>query len=1307
MIQPKITKSGRLSTAVSVGLLLAAAANFSSAAVRTWDGGGDPDINWSTAANWVDDIAPVQGDDLVFAGTVGLTNNNDLAVNTWFNSITFVSGAGAFYLDGNQMRIGANNGNKGVTNSSPNIQVINIETKNDRQVNYDTTGASIIFSKLMWDQRYSKSGPNDLILLQSLNTTLNGQITSLTGGRVIMNGQLGGSAGQGVQINTGGTALCAGPANQIGDTDTRADVTMAGGVLQVQNTNALGAATFEQIPMLRSSDATSVVENGSALGPVQLRVGGGTGARVGAFDGALRDGTGGGALSLVLNNSSGAVYWRLGGNSSYSGDTIVTNGFISGFTRLLVNGQSSGGGNYFIEGSTASSRSVLGGAGLITAGTVNVNANGAIAPGGVLAGTALYTRQGGGGSGSAGVNTGTFAESTATLTITNNVSLTDVSSALDIHLGGTNIGSYDQLVVAGSGVFSNNSANLQLTIDLGFVPAGGDKFTIVDVAGTSAANNIGVFGSLNGVATDLSQGATITLGGVGFKISYRAEGNTFDAGAGNGNNIMLEALPDTSAKLTWRGDVDGDWDIVGKLNWRDTNNVAVTFTNFDKVTFNDAGVTTNINLTTDLNPASILVDSTKNYLFAGVGKLTGAMVITKTNTGTLTLTTANDNVGAAVIEQGTLQIGAGGTDGALTCAVTVNSNGVFAINRSDDLVLSSTSGKGVVLHNGSGKVTVVADLSGFTGTVSNNVGTFQLGDGTTGGNSAKIGGPVAVAAGATLSHNYNGAADVTVANSMRGNGSATFEFSVGSARTVAFGPTVTNTGFTGTTTVKAFTRLNVAAAAAAPAGPIIVESAGSPAFGSYYSHPGATVTNFNSITLAGEGPASPVDSPRGKGALRLGNVWAGPVVLSANATIGGDGTGTIIGNISDGGNNYTLEYLGGTIQVGPAAGAHTYGQTHINEDYNGSFTSPTLTTVRALNANAFGPGPISMKGRARLELNGNNVAIANLNDVTITTLNGTSFAPVVANGSGTTAATLTLGSDNITGPVFIGTFINGSTQPLGLTKVGSGTFTVSGDSTTTGTIAVNAGTLALAAATGVYPDSTAVTGSGSFSNATLLTVAAGATLDVLGRGDQTLTLNNGQTLGGSGTVNGAVVTTSGGNIAPGSSVGTLTVAGNITLGGNLTIELNRALSPNSDRLVTSGGSITGGGTLTLTNIGAVLQPGDTFQVFAAGVSGITVPAQTVDYVNAVTYTWQNNIAASGTVTLLSVTPITAPTLNVGQSGNQLTFSWTGPFKLQSQTNSLNVGISSNWGNYPGGSTSPVNVTINPANPTVFFRLSLQ
>ena len=79
---------------------------------------------------------------------------------------------------------------------------------------------------------------------------------------------------------------------------------------------------------------------------------------------------------------------------------------------------------------------------------------------------------------------------------------------------------------------------------------------------------------------------------------------------------------------------------------------------------------------------------------------------------------------------------------------------------------------------------------------------------------------------------------------------------------------------------------------------------------------------------------------------------------------------------------------------------------------------------------------------------------------------------------------------------------------------------------------------------------------------------------------------------------------------------------------------------------------------------------------------------------------------NGVLSVVSTGVVAPPTLNVAKSGSTLTFSWTdASFKLQSQTNSLANGLKTNWSDYPGGGSSPVGVTINPANPTVFFRLS--
>lgn len=68
----------------------------------TWNGGGAPSVNWSAAANWGGtSIAP--GNDLAFAGSTGLSNNNDLAAGTQFDNLTFSSNAGAFTLGGNSI----------------------------------------------------------------------------------------------------------------------------------------------------------------------------------------------------------------------------------------------------------------------------------------------------------------------------------------------------------------------------------------------------------------------------------------------------------------------------------------------------------------------------------------------------------------------------------------------------------------------------------------------------------------------------------------------------------------------------------------------------------------------------------------------------------------------------------------------------------------------------------------------------------------------------------------------------------------------------------------------------------------------------------------------------------------------------------------------------------------------------------------------------------------------------------------------------------------------------------------------------
>jgi autotransporter-associated beta strand protein len=73
------------------------------AVVKTWDGGGIDD-NWATAANWVGDVAPVSGDDLVFpVNAAKFSTNNNIGLLTTYRSITIEGGN--YTIGGNALRL--------------------------------------------------------------------------------------------------------------------------------------------------------------------------------------------------------------------------------------------------------------------------------------------------------------------------------------------------------------------------------------------------------------------------------------------------------------------------------------------------------------------------------------------------------------------------------------------------------------------------------------------------------------------------------------------------------------------------------------------------------------------------------------------------------------------------------------------------------------------------------------------------------------------------------------------------------------------------------------------------------------------------------------------------------------------------------------------------------------------------------------------------------------------------------------------------------------------------------------------------
>ena len=115
------------------------------AATKTWDGEGGDD-NWTTAANWDADTAPVAGDDLVFDTDAANFNddspNNDFGAGTLFNSIAAQGSANDYdiNLTGNDIDIAA-----GISNTSKSGLTIanNLMLTADQEINNAAVTGSI------------------------------------------------------------------------------------------------------------------------------------------------------------------------------------------------------------------------------------------------------------------------------------------------------------------------------------------------------------------------------------------------------------------------------------------------------------------------------------------------------------------------------------------------------------------------------------------------------------------------------------------------------------------------------------------------------------------------------------------------------------------------------------------------------------------------------------------------------------------------------------------------------------------------------------------------------------------------------------------------------------------------------------------------------------------------------------------------------------------------------------------------------------------------------------------------------------
>ena len=229
----------------------------------------------------------------------------------------------------------------------------------------------------------------------------------------------------------------------------------------------------------------------------------------------------------------------------------------------------------------------------------------------------------------------------------------------------------------------------------------------------------------------------------------------------------------------------------------------------------------------------------------------------------------------------------------------------------------------------------------------------------------------------------------------------------------------------------------------------------------------------------------------------------------------------------------------------------------------------------------------STGGTARVEVFGNgtlDISVHSAPGVTVGSIEGDGDVFLGANN-------LTLGSNNLS-TLFSGVISDGGLEGS-LTKVGTGSLTLTGANTYTGATTVNGGSLIV---------------DGSIISA------------------QTF-VNAGGLLAGNGTIGGDL--TNGGIVNPGhvNSPGTLTVAGNYTqtAGGTLQIEI-AGLGPTAHDLLAINGTANLSGTLQVIRLNNFqLSPGDqiTFLTASKGVNGTFNPVQ-------------NDFAISGTIVAVQI-----------------------------------------------------------------------
>lgn len=701
---------------------------YLSADTHTWDGGGG-DGNWLTAANWVGDVAPIDGDDLVFAGTTRLSTNNNFSTNTNFSSITISAGAGNFVLAGNPINIFGGASAITANHTSATITIsLNIAFTTGAPEITTVSGGTLVFSGNIQNNFWLVTADNDGALEFSGVISGGGGFTQSGVGTVSLSG---------TNTYTGTTTISSGTFSitSAGQISSSSDITNNSNLLVDISSDwtysgvISGTGTLEK----RGSGKLTLSSANTFTGNVFFTEQNVNDGGIIAISNADGLGAGPKTIELLGYEDVGNVVELSGGITVPSDITLETRGRSIVVTSTFLRNKSGtntwagpiniveAGGLYAIESEAGT---------LTISGTFSNNYS-----------AERWLRIGGAGD---GVYSGVIQDGTSELDVIKNDGGTWVLTGANTYTGNTTI----------------NSGTLQVGDNgtTGTIPATG----ITNDANLTffRSNNIEYSAVISGTGTLTKKGAgTLTLsaantftGDILFEEqSARDDGAilvTNSSGLGSGlKTIQMYGNGAISNIIQLSGGITVS-DVAIETYGRNSGGVSDVFlknisgnnTWTGNITIVDGGGSYVIELDADQltlsgNLTNNWATSNRTFNFRGVGDAlvsgiikdgTNTALLAKSGTGDLILTGANTYTGATTVSGGILRIGNNGTTGTIASSNVANA-GTVEFFRSNDVTYSGVvSGTGALIKNGAGTLTL-SGANTYTGNTIINTGALQFG----------------------------------------------------------------------------------------------------------------------------------------------------------------------------------------------------------------------------------------------------------------------------------------------------------------------------------------------------------------------------------------------------------------------------------------------------------------------------------------------------------------------------------------------------------------------------------------------------